>query len=108
MGGTKMSELIEIDIGSFNEKMESLKTSVEQINQVISKSETLDKTNIEPFVENLSLMIESLELLERYKGMVASEDVPFIKKKVSDLVAQDEELSLKTIDSHSGPQAIRV
>lgn len=103
-----MSETISLDIDEFNLKMDELKSGVDQVKEVISKSETLDKTNIDPFVENLSIMIESLELLERYKSMVVSEDIPFMKKKVNDLVEQDEKLSVQTIDSKDGPQPAHV
>ncbi len=103
-----MSETISLDIDEFNLKMDELKSGVDQVKEVISKSETLDKTNIDPFVENLSIMIESLELLERYKSMVVSEDIPFMKKKVNDLVEQDEKLSVQIIDSKDGSQPAHV
>ncbi|MEI3613013.1 TIGR04197 family type VII secretion effector [Pseudogracilibacillus sp. SO30301A] len=64
-----MSEKISLNIALFKDNVISLRNSVTSIDGQMSTSETLEKTNITPFIDDLENTIRALELLIEYKAL---------------------------------------
>lgn len=103
-----MSEKISLNYGLFKGNMNDLKTSVNKLESSMSKSESFDKTNITPFINDLENMISALEMLERYKSLFL-EDIEVINDAGEKLKEQDEVLSqTRRHDIRDGYQPIQI
>lgn len=102
-----MSEQICINIGVFNSNMTELRGSVNKLaTAYMSTGESLDKTNIKPFLNDLENAIRALELLKEYQQLFTS-DLSVIEDVANKIREKDEELSTQQTTS-SGPQPARV
>lgn len=86
----------------FNGKVESFENAIADIESKMSKGETLDKTNLKPFVKDLENLVRTLEILEKYRDML-QQDITGIKNIGEGLKNQDAALSRQDT---SGNQAV--
>lgn len=102
-----MSDRISLNIALFKDNVISLRNSVTSIDGQMSTSETFDKTNIKPFIDDLENMIRALELLMQYKELFQAdlETLDDVGEKIRE---QDIRLSqVQRHDIRDGYQPIR-
>lgn len=99
-----MSQEVSININLFHSNLSKLQTAVADIN-LNKTTHSFGKTNIEPFTKDLENIIETMELLERYKSILQA-DVTTLEKTGEQMREKDEELARVQPDSY-GPQPIR-
>jgi len=103
-----MEERISINIHLFTINISKLKESVKKLEtEYMSMGETLDKTNIKPFIDDLENMIRALELMKRYYEIFTT-DLRVIQNIADTLREQDERLSIPKHDFRDGPQPIHL
>lgn len=87
-----MSGEVGIKIGEFNSNLSNLRSAVSSIESSIKTDSEFEKTNIEPFTEDLESTIDAIELLERYKQMLNT-DINALENVGNEMVENDNELS---------------
>ncbi len=88
----EMANKVSINIGVFQENIGNLRTAITNVDSGIQTSEAFDKTNIEPFIKDLENLIQSIELLEKYKTLFNT-DIDTLEGVGESLREQDERLS---------------
>lgn len=76
----------------FNEKIGFLEEAILEMESKLTTGQTLDKTNVKPFMKDLENLVRTLEVLQTYKGMF-EQDLIEIRKVGDGLIDQDEALS---------------
>ncbi len=102
-----MSEKISLNIALFKDNVISLRNSVTSVDGQMSTSETLEKTNITPFIDDLENTIRALELLIEYKAMFQA-DLEVLEDVGEKIREKDLQLSqVQQHDIRDGYQPIR-
>lgn len=87
-----MDTKISIDIALFNDRVEFLKNAIKNVDSEISTGETFEFTNVKPLTEDLENLIETIEMLEKYKTLF-TEDVATLAHVGESIKEQDEALA---------------
>ncbi len=102
-----MSEKISLNIALFKDNVISLRNSVTSVDGQMSTSETLEKTNITPFIDDLENTIRALELLIEYKAMFQA-DLEVLEDVGEKIREKDTQLSqVQRHDIRDGYQPLR-
>lgn len=102
-----MSEKISLNIALFKDNVTSLRNSVTSIDGQMSTSETLEKTNITPFIDDLENTIRALELLIEYKALFQA-DLEVLEDVGEKIREKDTQLSqVQRHDIRDGYQPLR-
>lgn len=102
-----MSEKISLNIALFKDNVISLRNSVTSVDGQMSTSETLEKTNITPFIDDLENTIRALELLIEYKAMFQA-DLEVLEDVGEKIREKDTQLSqVQQHDIRDGYQPLR-
>lgn len=102
-----MSDTISLNFALYKDNLIRLKNSVTSLDGQMSTSETLDKTNIKPFIDDLENTIRALELLIEYKKIFHS-DLEILNDLGEKIRDQDIKLSqVQHHDIRDGYQPIR-
>jgi len=96
-----MSGEVKINVPEFESSVNSLESTVSSIESSVKSDYEFDKTNIEPFVEDLHLTKEAIKLLLKYKDMFLT-DIDTLESVGEDMVENDEHIA-----KASGPQPIK-
>src|SRR5699024_7106597 len=100
-----MAEEVGINIGVFQSKISTLRSSDSSIENSIKANYTFDKTNIKPFMDYLKNTIEANQLLQKYKTHLDS-DINTLKNIGEKMKENDEILAAITTDHVAGPQLL--
>lgn len=87
-----MAKKISLQTGAFQENIGNLRSTITNVDSEIQTSETFEMTNMEPFTNDLENLIQSVELLERYKTLFHT-DIDTLEGVGESLREQDERLS---------------
>ena len=88
----EMAKKISLQTGAFQENIGNLRSTITNVDSEIQTSETFEMTNMEPFTNDLENLIQSVELLERYKTLFHT-DIDTLEGVGESLREQDERLS---------------
>ncbi|WP_416150201.1 TIGR04197 family type VII secretion effector [Salipaludibacillus sp. HK11] len=100
----EISKEVSINISVFRSSVSKLKSSVADI-EVKRSTSSFSKTNIEPFTKDVENIIDTLELLKRYKRMLEV-DFSTLRQTGEQMRETDEELASAN-HLHIRPQPIR-
>ncbi|MBO1002419.1 hypothetical protein ACFSKI_04560 [Pseudogracilibacillus auburnensis] len=101
-----MGEKISLNIDMFQDNMNELRNAVNHLGNYMDKAETLEKTNIPLFLNDLENMITALEFLDEYK-LLFQEDLVVVNDIAEKIREQDERLSkVQKDDLRDGYQPI--
>ncbi|SRR5690625_921503 len=102
---TNMSNEISINISHFKGITQNMNSSMNKVDCNVDTSESLDKTNLAPFTENLEVLIELISTLDEYKALFGR-DIDILNSVGESLQEQDEQLATSTPQA-GGNQPIR-
>lgn len=101
-----MGEKISLNVELFQDSMNELRNAVNHLGNYMDKAETLEKTNIPLFLNDLENMITALEFLDEYK-LLFQEDLVVVNDIAEKIREQDERLSkVQKDDLRDGYQPI--
>lgn len=83
---------------SFETRIEDLRNVISNVNSGIGTGESFEFTNVKPLTEDLENLVETMEMLERYKKLF-EKDVDTLVQVGKSLQEQDEILSQPIHDS---------
>ncbi|MFP7168907.1 TIGR04197 family type VII secretion effector [Terribacillus sp. 7520-G] len=89
-----MGKEVAINMEVFETNVSSLKASAEALLFSQHKSYILEKTNISPFTKDLEQMVKAIELLDKYKTLLA-QDIQTLKEVGETIRDTDEQLGKK-------------
>lgn len=90
-----MGKKISINTALFEERINFLKNAINNVESEINKGETFEFTNITPLTEDLEELMETIKMLETYKGLF-NEDIDTLKHVGESIKNQDETLAQTT------------
>lgn len=90
-----MSEQIKIQTDEFETVTASMKSSAGNISSSMKTNQTLDRTNIDPFIKGLEHTIQAIGLLENYKSLLTS-DVTILKDTGRTIQETDAKIAQET------------
>mgnify|MGYP001193043948 CR=1 FL=1 len=102
-----MGERISLNFALFKDNIIDLKNALTSLDPSMNTNETLDKTNIKPFINDLENTVRALELLIEYKEIFSS-DLDVLEDVGEKIREQDLRLSqVPQHDIRDGYQPIR-
>lgn len=87
-----MSKDISVNVSVFKGNIANLQTSMRGVDCQIDTNESLEKTNLAPFTDNLEALVQLLTILDNYK-MLFEKDVQILDQIGEDIQEQDEKLA---------------
>lgn len=83
---------IELNMEAFTENVGYLRDSINNVDSGIPTNESFEFTNVKPFTEDISDLIETIELLQTYR-ILFNEDTDTLAETGEALRRQDETLA---------------
>lgn len=100
-----MAEEVSINMEVFNSNVRGLKDSLTGLRSKISQDRTFEKTNIEPFTEDLENTLRALKLLINDYYSLLDMDIERVRETGENMRKTDDELAT-TSGKINGPQPL--
>lgn len=87
-----MGREVGIKISEFDANISKTKSSAGKINNNMTITDDLERTNIKPFTTDLKKVIKAKELLDKYQELIAK-DIEILDETGQEMVENDEQLA---------------
>ncbi|MEC5425189.1 TIGR04197 family type VII secretion effector [Virgibacillus sp. C22-A2] len=101
-----MIEEVGINLGEFQSNISRLRSSASGIESSIKTNRTFNKTNIEPFTNDLEHIIRAIELIRKYQTLLNS-DIDTLEQTGEKMKENDERIAAISNIDVTGPQPLR-
>lgn len=95
-----MQSEVKINVPEFESIVDNLQSAVSSLESSVKSNYEFDKTNIEPFTDDLHTAVEAIKLFEKYREMFLS-DIKTLENVGKEMEENDERLA-----SANGPQPV--